>query len=477
MATPTALAPADRSIGARQDLGVLLAVAVAVRLPALLASAHTTFDDGVFGASAVAMRAGGVPFRDVFSSQGPLFLPLVWLGDAVGFRTADSPRLVSLVAGLALVTVTYLAGRTVADRTGARLAAALVAGCASILWVTGPLAADGVALAFATGTVALLLRWRDDLTVRRAVWLGLGLSGAISVKALLAPVIVPVALALLAGRRLLPIVAGAVTAIGTHLLLWLPWGPGDVWDQAYGYHLDVAGRRTPGANLAKLLSTLGDRDLPLLVALALALVAVVLARRGRSATSPALALQARLTDPSTLLGAWLGATLLVLLTEHPMWRPHVSQVVPPLALLAARHRPPARWLAVAAVLVLPYHLVRAWPVLHPDGYRAVEQQVEDGLRGLPPGARAISDDPGIVWRAGRLTPPDLVDASILRMQTGDLTPETITAAAAADGVCAVAVLRAEAWGSFPDLPARLEAAGYRVAVRGTGVERLYLRDC
>ena len=36
---------------------------------------------------------GAVPFRDVFSSQGPLFLPLVWLADLLGGRTLDAPRL------------------------------------------------------------------------------------------------------------------------------------------------------------------------------------------------------------------------------------------------------------------------------------------------------------------------------------------------------------------------------------------------
>ena len=74
---------------------------MALRLPAFLASTHLTFDDGVFGASAVAMRAGGQPYRDVFSSQGPLFLPLVWVADLLGLRTANAPRVLSLAAALA----------------------------------------------------------------------------------------------------------------------------------------------------------------------------------------------------------------------------------------------------------------------------------------------------------------------------------------------------------------------------------------
>ena len=462
----------DRTRGLRTDLGALVALSLVLRLPAFLASAHPTFDDGVFGASAVAMRAGGQPFRDVFSSQGPLFLPLVWLGDVVGFRTADSPRVLAVAAGLALVAGVYLAGRAISDRAGARLAAILTTACASTLWVTGPLAADGVALAFAVGTVALLLRWRDDLTTRRAIWLGLGISATISVKALLAPVIVPVAIALLAGRRLLPIVAGAAAAVGSHLVLWLPWGPANVWDQAYAYHLDVAGDRTPGANLAKVISTLGDRDLPVVVAAALALTAVIAGRRALPQDT-----WRRLTAPDVLIGSWLATTMVLLLTEHPLWRPHISHLVPPLALLAARHRPPVRVLVAAAVLVAPYHLVHAWPILDPDGYNARTEAVVERLRDLPPGGLAMSDDPGIVWRAGRRTPPDLVDASILRIQTGDLTARSIAAAAAEPDVCAVVVRSRVRWGSFADLPDRLAEVGYEVVQEGPTAERLYLRDC
>ena len=52
---------ADSGPTTRRDLILLTALALGLRLPAFLASAHLTFDDGVFGASAAAMRSGGVP--------------------------------------------------------------------------------------------------------------------------------------------------------------------------------------------------------------------------------------------------------------------------------------------------------------------------------------------------------------------------------------------------------------------------------
>jgi hypothetical protein len=457
----------------RTDLALLAAVTVLVRLPSFVAERHLTFDDGVYGASAVAMRAGGQPFRDVFSSQGPLWLPLVWVGDVLGLRTTNAPRVVSLLAALLLVGATYLAGRSIADRAGAALAAGLVAVTATSLWITGPIAADGAALAFATLTVMLTLRWRHDMTTARAMWLGLGVSATVSVKALLAPVVLPVALVLLTGRRLAPILAGAATAVGFHLLLWIPWGPGNVWEQSYEYHLEVAADRTPGANALKVLSTMGDRDALVLAAVVLMLGAIGLGRRARPP-----AVEARLTSPDTLLLAWLAGVTVVLLAEHPMWRPHVSQLIPALALLAARHRPPWRALAVVAVLAVPYHVVHAWDVLHPSGFGGTSAEVVARLEILPEGALAISDDPGIVWRAGRRTPPDLVDASILRIETEQITSASLAAAAAEPDVCAVAVRSRVRWGSFADLPDRLVAAGYEVAIDDELGRRLYLKtDC
>jgi len=302
------------------------------------------------------------------------------------------------------------------------------------------------------------------------MWLGLGISATISVKALLAPVIIPVAVVLLAGRRLVPIVAGASVAIVFHLLLWVPWGPSNVWEQSYEYHLEVAGERTPLANIGKVLSTMGDRDALVVAAVVLMLGAILSRRR---ATVPAA--EARLTSPDTLLLAWLAGTVLVLLTEHPLWRPHVSQLLPPLALLAARHRPPVKVLTIAAVLVVPYHLVHAWPLLSPTPFTGSAEASLSILRRLPPGALAISDDPGIVWRSGRLTPPDLVDASILRIETGQLTGASVAAVATEPEVCAVAVRSGVRWGSFEDLPGRLADAGYEVVVEDPQGRRLYLK--
>ena len=77
----------------------------------------------MFGASAVAMREGGRPFADVFSSQGPLFLPLVRLFDLIGGQTLDGPRLLGIASALVLVGAVYTAARGFTDRPAAIIAA------------------------------------------------------------------------------------------------------------------------------------------------------------------------------------------------------------------------------------------------------------------------------------------------------------------------------------------------------------------
>ncbi len=113
-----------RRFRTRHDLLALALLALAVRIPALFASTHLGFDDGVYGASIAAMRDGEAPFRDVFSSQGPVFLPVVFLFDFLGGHTIDAPRLAAVASGIAITLMVYCIGRELVGRSGARLAAA-----------------------------------------------------------------------------------------------------------------------------------------------------------------------------------------------------------------------------------------------------------------------------------------------------------------------------------------------------------------
>jgi hypothetical protein len=448
--------------------------AVALRIPAYLATRHLSFDDGVYGASAVAMRHGGLPFRDVFSSQGPLFLPLVWLFDLLGLRTFDAPRLLAVASGLALVIATWSAARALQLPTGATaLATGLVATSGSLLWVTGPLTSDGPGLALAAWAVTAALWYRRSPSLRWALAAGVLIGAALSVKSLLVAAGLPVAWVLLANLRHL----GAAIAVAGVLsfAVAIPWGLGNVWDQAFEYHLEAAGSRTPLPNLRKAASTLGDRDLPLVVAAAVGLVGLW-SNRGRADRT-----DRRSSSGARLIVTWLVATVVVLALEHPLWRNHVAHLIPPAALLVGvafdRLRAPTfrRAVVAAVLLAVPYHVVHLSDLLWPASPGPALAAARGDLKALPPGAQVISDDPGVVWRSGRRTPDDLVDTSILRIESRRLTPPMLRSAAVISPVCAVLVW-SHRFGDMATLPALLEHRGYRATARYGGPKVLYVRD-
>ena len=166
----------------------------------------------------------------------------------------------------------------------------------------------------------------------------------------------------------------------------------------------------------------------------------------------------------------------------PLWRPHVSAVVPPLVLVVALYRPPLRPALVVGVLCLPLLWVQLDELRWPGDYTGSEAEVVDALRQLPAGAWVLSDEPGLVWRAGLRTTDDLVDPSMLRVQQGRYTEASLAAAAADPRVCAVVVRSDERFGHFPGLGDRLADEGFEVTgtwtPRSGDDQRLYVRsDC
>lgn len=451
----------------------LAAVAVALRIPAFTAPNHLTFDDGVFGASAVAMRDGGVPFRDVFSSQGPLFLPLVWLFDLVGFRTENAPRLLAVVAGAAVTVLVYLIGRRLVGHGVGVLAAVVTTISGSLLWTTGPLAADGPGLALALGAVAVALSYRDRPTVGKAVAFGVLAGASFAIKSLFAvPPALVVAWVLLERRAWRDLVVGVTSSAVFIIAVSFPWGLADVWDQAVVYHLEAAGDRTPLDNAEKLVSTLWDRDL-LVFALAVAGAGLAIRRHARPARSPDGDAY-RWGGKATPLAAWALALAAVFVLEHPLWRPHLAHAVPVLALMGAyAFRDHIRWAAALVLVLLIPHALTTADVLWPDDYQGAEAEASAALDRLPDQAYAISDEPGFVWRAGLRTPDDLVDASILRIESDRITATSLVEAARDPRVCAVLVW-SQRFQRF-DLGERLDS--YTVAEEFGNGRVLYTRDC
>jgi hypothetical protein len=455
------------------DAAVLAGIAVLLRLPAFVASRHLTYDDGFFGLSAIEMRDGVVPFRDLFSPQGPLHLPLLYIADLVGLRTTNAPRVLPLVAGAAVTVVTYAAGRRITSRFGAIVAATLVTTSGSILWTTAGIASDGPALAFAIGAVAVSFGYTQTPTSPRAVAAGALLGAALAAKALAAPAGLVVALLLLSRRRPRDLVYAAGAAVVVVLGAALPWGLQRVWDQSVVYNRE-ASRLTsyPGA-VTKALHTLVDRDPIVLVAAGLAVAMLVLARIGwvRPARTDSPADGPLLFRPASVLVLWLAVQFALLVYEPAFWRPHVAFLIAPLALLVALRPPQLVALVIGAAVVVPWYWSNVHSMLWPDPYNKTESAAVDGLRNLPAGSLAISDEPGFLWRADRLTIPYFDDSSIKRIEQGQVTATKLAEAAAKPDVCGVLV-----WTSRYanlDLGPRLTDAGYEVTARYGGPRVLY----
>jgi hypothetical protein len=453
-----------RSVRWRIDATVLAIVAIVIRLPAFFADRALVFDDGVFGSSAVAMRAGEVPFRDIFSSQGPVFLPLVWVADLVGFRTMDAPRVLAVVAGVLLTVAVYACARRLTTRANALLAAGLVTTSGSVLWVTGPVNADGPSLALAVLAVAFAVRYRDDPRLHTAVWVGLAAGAAVSIKALAVPAVVIAGLIVLLAHR--PVREGvrdaavsAGVAVGVYVVSALPFGIGRVWDQSYTYHQDSHRANTHTGAMSKIVDTLWDRDLLVVIAVALAGVAfvarvVVRRRAGRPA-------EHELQIVVAGLALWIVLEFALLVWEPAMWRAHVAHLLPPLVLLAALRPAPWSVLAVAGLVAAPFFVSSNRSILWPDGYTGPEAALVQRLERFPSDALFISDDPGWVWRSGHRPPGAFADPSFQRIDQGQITQQSLVDAAKAKEVCGVISSSPAHFGRFHGLADALTAEGYQ----------------
>ena len=422
-ATLTATVPGTRTVDTRGfrrawhlDAALLSLLAVVIRLPALFASRALTFDEGVYGSAVLAMRDGVRPFREIFSSQGPLQLPLLWVADLVGFRTLDAPRLLSVASGAVITVATYAIARRVAGRGGALLAGALVATSGSLLWVTAPISGDGPALALVTTAVALAFTYRSRPSTLRAVAVGLAMGGALSIKLLVIPAAIPVGVLLLRGGKLRALATAVGSAIVVFLATALPWGISNVWDQSIAFHQNASRTDSYGGNAWRLVHTLCERDVLLTIVAVAAFAGVVarwLARRTGSSVGAAVAATDRapcptvvaraielLERPAGMFGAWLAVQAALLVWEPQMWRPHVSEVIVPLALLVALRPPSWRATAVVVALALPWYVVNVHTMLWPSPYRGEDAAAVGRIRALPQGAWVISDEPTFIWRAG-----------------------------------------------------------------------------
>jgi 4-amino-4-deoxy-L-arabinose transferase-like glycosyltransferase len=491
----------------RLDLWALAAILViaAISMATALTRFSTEYDEGVYWQSLRAMAHGHALYSSVFGSQPPGFLLGVYPGYLLLGQSIVAGRVVIALYALAGIVAIYVIGRALGGRWVGVLAAGLLALNPRHLQEATTLHAEipsltlslvGIALVAVVMRGTLPQTWRCLLIAAAGVALGLAIMMKLLAVVALVPAVLliawPLVLEIAKSRaEKLPIsaslsrqtlvnvaqdigllLAGLFLACIVTLAPFLPqWGT--LYEQVIGFHLVARGTssNSPIANLLLL------PDVTWLVA----------------ALGLAVALWRRMWVALPLLG-WLLAGMLVLAVQQPLFDPHVLIVAPPLALLGALGSVAAieelrtRWdvrargtLLAGATLVALAATLLAGLWLDVRQTRAAETytggvraQMVQALRdpAIPAGP-VVTDDQYVAALAGRDTPPELVDTSLVRIATGSLTTAEVERIIGRDDVHVV-LFATDRLDRLPGLRAWVEANFQPVATFGSG-QTLYIR--
>jgi 4-amino-4-deoxy-L-arabinose transferase-like glycosyltransferase len=402
----------------------LLALAVVPRLP-LLAGGQIDYDEGVYWQSLRAMVAGHRLFGEVYSSQPPGFLFLLLPFFALLGQTLVAARIGVLIFFLAGLVASFRLGSALGGRGTGLLAMAILAADPIGMRESVALQADAPAMALALGSLAMVVRPRPVEPPPGLAVLAAGglLALAILVKVLAAAAGPALLVALLAapmsGRQRVRNVglaaAGGLIAAALVLLPVLPdWR--QVWEQSVGLHLVARGVAIGGLEPLTLVE-----EGPLLF-LSLAGLALSVRRAPRLVA---------------VAGSWAAVAALMLAVQRPLWPHHLVALVAPAALLAGglaqsvvNRRPDGRLVAAAAIVLVAGGAGAAIDVhVHQHSDASLAPAVARLQAATKPSDLVITDDQYLLALAGRDTPPQLVDTSLVRVSSGSLTTAAVEAMA------------------------------------------------
>ena len=437
---------------------VLLAVAVPSRLLNLEAFAGK-FDEGIRGAQLMLMVAGYRPFRDIFSSQGPLSLDIFYPTYALFGQTLGAARMAPALFGIVGIVVAAWTARYVLSESpdGSPVSGLVAGGLTGLLLTLSPIFLKNSRLALvevpslvpAIGAVGAALAYGRTGDRRWIVGAGVLLALALAIKPMAAPALLPIGLAiLLRGRGWLSsgLLFGLMLAAVLGLIV-LAVGPSGVYDQMIRFR--IASRQAESwslkENWAAISGEIADEQLVMPVA---AIVAGVVL----------LACRPRLGVP---LVGWALGSLGLLLVYSPLQFKHAVILLPPMALLAGvaagagwrrweqrrlvtggsssfAARLPWALAAVGVVLAVWYvaslprildldrRLVVGMPESRPESF-------DDEIRLLSavtaPSDFIVVDEPSVAFSSRRLVPPSLVDTSMVRIRSRSLDADDVIAAA------------------------------------------------
>jgi 4-amino-4-deoxy-L-arabinose transferase-like glycosyltransferase len=518
-------------------LGLLVILALQLRLSNL--GAYTgSFDEGIRSQQLFLMSAGYRPFRDIFSSQGPLLLDLLYPFFWAFGQTLEAARM-----GVVFFSVVGIAGawwiaRHVAGPV-AGVAAVLVLGISPVYLEDSRLALAEVPTIAPTllAIGALLIYGRGGSRGWLVVSAGL-CAVSLLIKPMAAHVGVPLAaLIVMSGaadrstwlrRTILDLAIYGIVVAAVSALVVIALGPAQVWDNLGAYR-SGAGHALGSDWATNLRLTRNVMANERVGFFALAMAGTVLGLRLRPTVGLPLAL-------------WVVAILAMFLLYGDLADKHIVYLVPPLALLAAvgvgltadvwrrlltllgprffvilsaakdpgiRARGPGSFAALrmtrggpgrvtaldtgAALVGLAAVALYVWtllPLYRADRYliweaeevaerrrdRAAELDMAEVMRSQAnPDEWVLSDNPNAAFQARRKVIPSLVDTSGTRVDAGSLTSPI-----AIDAVTryrpAVVVTWARRLGRLDDFTRWLTESGYRLDRTYDNGWKLYVRS-
>ena len=432
-------------------LGAILIVAAFMRL-VRLSGTSGDLDEGIRGIQLLLMSAGYRPMQEIYSSQGPLLLNMLYPLYRLFGETLGAARLAVGVYSLLGIVGIYVAARAVGGPVGGTVAALLLTFSPNYLRNSRQALAEVPALAPAILAVAAAFEYQRT---GRWIWLvvsGLLLGVGLLVKPIVAAAVVPIALAAFLGRRisLKPLMLVGLVSAAVVLGIVLMTGFSTVVDQMIDYRLKS--RQVSGWNWSEnwkvLRGTLIARDQIGLFAL--------------GGAGAILALLARPRQAIPYIG-WIAATAAILALYAPLFPKHVVIAIPPLV-VAAGAGVGLVWQAlrerrvfgmVGGFALTGPILLYAWSVptiaTLDIGFMNLDQSFEGQRFARTADIAAtiatvtkrgdfiVTDEPEQAFHAQRLVPPNLADPSSSRVRARELTGEAIVTAAEEYNVAVVAL--------------------------------------
>lgn len=421
-------------------LGVILLGAAFMRM-FRLGGTGGDLDEGIRGIQLLLMSAGYRPMQDIYSSQGPLLLDVLYPLYRLFGETFAAARLAVGFYSLFGIVGVYWAARILGGPLGGLAAALLMVLSPTYLRNSRQALAEVPALAPAILAVAAALTYQRSGKRRWLLLAGILLGIGLLVKPIVVAAVPAVALAALLGPRRglrpLAMVGGISAAVVAGVVL--ATGLSTVMEQMVDFRLKA--REVAGWNVRENLGVLRTS---------------LLARDGIGlfALAGAGALAALLRAPRRALPyvAWALAALAILLLYAPLFPKHVVTLVPPVAVLAGAGLGVA-WRALRArewqgsvgmfAIVAPI-LLYGWSLpemarmdadfmnLTPstEGQRfAQSADVAQTITAVTArGDFLVTDHPYLAFLAQRLVPPNLADPSKSRVRARELTGDDIAAA-------------------------------------------------